>query len=498
MEHLGGVLLAAYFATLSCLAVFGLHRLSLLRLRRRCRAAPLPPPLPEEELPTVTVQIPVYNERYVVGRLIQAACALDYPRDRLEIQVLDDSVDDSREIAGRLVAHYRSLGFRIEHLHRESRRGFKAGALAGGLRAARGEFLAIFDADFLPPRDFLRRTLVSFRDPHVGMVQARWGHLNRDYSLLTRMQAIFLDGHFAIEHAARHGAGLFFNFNGTAGIWRRRCLEEAGGWQSDTLTEDLDLSYRAQLAGWQFVYREDVVAPAELPVDVAAFKSQQHRWAKGSIQTARKLLPSILRAPLSRRQKIEAVFHLGNNTAYLLLLLLAILLVASLPARHAWGWPVVVGETLLFLLGTGSVCAFFLRSQREAGLRGWRRWWNLPGAMALGIGLAVNNSRAVVEALAGDTGEFHRTPKHGVRGRRRAAAGYRLPVDPVVVVEGALAVYFLGAIAWVVHQATFSALPFLCLFAAGFVYMTVAQAAEGLRRRAEPLVLGAVERHLRS
>ncbi|MGD8377535.1 MAG: glycosyltransferase family 2 protein, partial [Acidobacteriota bacterium] len=468
---------------------------SLLRLARRARPAPPPPAELTADLPRVTVQLPVFNERYVVGRLIRAACALEWPRQRLQIQILDDSTDETREIAARMTSHYRSLGLHVEHLHRRDRRGYKAGALEAGLRRAEGEFVAVFDADFVPPPDFLRRMMPSFRDPDVGMVQARWGHLNRDYSPLTRIEALFLDGHFQIEHRARYRAGLLFNFNGTAGVWRRSCLEEAGGWEADTLTEDLDLSYRAQLRGWRFVYREDVVAPAEIPVEVAAFKSQQHRWAKGSIQTARKLAGRILRAPLRPRQKTEALLHLGNNTAYLLLLLLGILLVASLPARQDRLWPTVL-ETPLFLLGTGSVCAFFLEAQRGTGTRGWGRWLALSAAMALGLGLAVNNGRAVVEALVGSTGEFRRTPKHAVRGRRRRGDGYRLPWDPVLAVEVALAGYFLGAILWTVRHGIVTALPFLCLFAAGYLFLSLGQLGHGMRGAARGL--RARPRHLRS
>jgi cellulose synthase/poly-beta-1,6-N-acetylglucosamine synthase-like glycosyltransferase len=513
MPHLADVLLAAYLAAQAGLAAFGVHRLVLLRRFRR------PAPRPDSGAPgsgptalrdpgpppMVTVQLPIYNERLVVGRLIRAACALEWPRERLEIQVLDDSTDETREIAGRLVAHYGSRGFRIVHLRRPRRAGFKAGALAAGLRRARGELLAVFDADFVPPADFLRRALPAFADPRVGMVQARWGHANRDESALTRCQAVLLDGHFRIEQAARHASGLFFNFNGTAGVWRRACVEQAGGWQLDTLTEDLDLSYRAQLAGWRFIYRDDLVAPAELPAGMAAFKSQQHRWAKGSIQTLRKLLPAILRAPLPRRQKVEAIFHLGNNAAYLLLLLLAVLLIPSLPARARWGWPVALLETPLFLLGSGSFCLFFRASQRAAGERGWRGLARLPAVMALGIGLAVNNGRAVVEGLRGGTGEFRRTPKRGSPGAgARAGGAYGSPLDPLLAAEAAMALYLLIGMAWAAREGSWGALPFLALFAAGFGSVAAAQVAEAIRRAAGRLRIRAPDgatagaRHLRS
>ena len=286
----GGVVLALYYLVLSVLALYGMHRLVLLAIffwtRRRNPERPPDPDL----WPRVTVQLPIFNERYVATRLIDAVCALDYPRDRLEIQVLDDSTDDTRERVAACVERQRRLGFDIRHLHRTDRTGYKAGALAAGCAEARGDLLAIFDADFVPPTDFLLRTVPYFADQEIGVVQARWEHVNRDYSLLTQAQAIFLDAHFRIEHQARNRGGNFFNFNGTAGLWRRQAIDDAGGWQHDTLTEDLDLSYRAQLAGWRFLFLPDVVAPAELPVDANAFKRQQFRWAKGSVQTARKLL----------------------------------------------------------------------------------------------------------------------------------------------------------------------------------------------------------------
>ncbi len=300
--------LVLYYAVLALLAMYGTHRAMMVRLYYRHRRD-VPHPAGElPVLPRVTIQLPIYNEVYVVERLIEAVAAIDYPRALLEIQVLDDSTDETREVARRVVARYRALGFEIAHRTREDRKGFKAGALQAGLEAARGEFLMIFDADFLPTPEIVRASLPYFSDPSVGMVQARWEHLNRDYSLLTRIQSIFLDGHFVIEHTARHRSGRFFNFNGTAGIWRRRCLEEIGGWQSDTLTEDLDISYRAQLAGWKFVYLKDLVVPAELPVDMNGFKSQQHRWTKGSIQTGRKLLPAIFKSRLSVEDQGRGVF----------------------------------------------------------------------------------------------------------------------------------------------------------------------------------------------
>jgi cellulose synthase/poly-beta-1,6-N-acetylglucosamine synthase-like glycosyltransferase len=465
-----------YFATLLALAVYGCHRFWLLCVFRRHRRAARPPARPDPP-PRVTVQLPIYNERYVVGRLIRAVCDLDYPRDRLEIQVLDDSTDDTSERAAAEVAAQRARGVDIRHVRRAGRDGFKAGALAHGLRSARGELIAIFDADFVPPPGFLRDLVGRFADPAVGMVQARWEHLNRDYSLLTRLQSMFLDGHFVIEHGARHRSGRFFNFNGTAGIWRRACIEAAGGWQSDTLTEDLDLSYRAQLAGWRFEFAPEVTAPAELPADVNAFKSQQRRWTQGSIQTGLKILPGLLRSPLPLGTKIEAVFHLTGNGAHFLMILLAILLVPSLRIRRDLGLETLLAIDLpVFLLSTVSIAAFYVASQGEAGRSRLRALALLPFLMALGIGLSVNNARAVVRACRRRSDEFHRTPKHRLEERRDLWRGkrYRGNRQPAVAaVEGLLALYFLAGVLDAARSGQYLSLPLLLLFMGGFMQVTL-------------------------
>ena len=303
----------------SAFPAYGVHRYFIIYLFLKNRKREPVPAARFEHLPVVTVQLPIFNEIYVVERLLSSVSELDYPRDRLQIQVLDDSTDDTREITADCAAELRERGFDVELIHRTDRTGFKAGALERGLATARGEFVCILDADFVPPPHLLRKTVDFFTDPKVGMIQTRWGHLNRGYSLLTRVQAMFLDGHLVLEQTARSRSGRFFNFNGTAGLWRKSCIEEAGGWQHDTLTEDLDLSYRAQLAGWKFVFLPDVVTPAELPVDMNGFKSQQHRWTKGSIQTCKKLLPAIWRSKLPLPIKVEATGHLVSNFAYLLL-----------------------------------------------------------------------------------------------------------------------------------------------------------------------------------
>lgn len=503
-----------YFAVLTGLSVYGAHRGYLLYLyaggrrggrrpasREQARAEP--PPLtpaartssapvaaPREgaraEPPPLTVQLPVFNEAYVVERLIDAIARLRYPRDRFEVQVLDDSTDETSRIARRAVARWRARGLAIRYRHRAVRTGFKAGALADGMRLAAGELIAVFDADFAPPPDFLERAVGGFADPRVGMVQARWGHANRRYSLLTRLQALLLDGHFVLEHGGRHRGGCFFNFNGAAGVWRRAAIESAGGWQHDTLTEDLDLSYRAQLAGWRFVFLPDVVAPAELPVEMSAFKSQQHRWAKGSIQTCRKVLPAVLRADLPLRVKAEAFLHLTANFNYLLVLALCVLILPALVARGGGARGLLLVDAAVFGLAAVSVVTFHAVSQRALGGRWWARLRDLPAMAALGLGLSVNNALAVVEALSGRTGEFRRTPKYGgVRVRGGRAAGGRRPwrAGGQALVEIAFGAWFTVAVGYALAAGIYGAVPLLALFQAGFFYAGFASRAPRYEER---------------
>jgi glycosyltransferase involved in cell wall biosynthesis len=307
-------LLIPYFVVMVILALYGVHRYQLVWLYYRHRKkATREPAQYFQELPFITIQLPIFNEQYVIDRLIEACCRLEYPQDRLQIQLLDDSTDETREVAAAIVEKYRAAGHPIEYIHRTNRHGYKAGALDHGLQTAKGEFVAIFDADFVPPPQWLMQVVHHFAEPGVGMVQTRWTHLNRDYSFLTQVEAILLDGHFVLEHGGRSRAGVFFNFNGTAGMWRRVAIAEAGGWQHDTLTEDTDLSYRAQLKGWQFKYLPHVECPAELPIEMTAFKTQQARWAKGLIQTSKKVLPMVWRSKMPLHTKIEAVYHLTAN-----------------------------------------------------------------------------------------------------------------------------------------------------------------------------------------
>jgi len=473
MVSMDTLLLTAYFAVLLTLAIFGMHRYLMVFLYYRYRHRRPRIEARFEELPTVTVQLPVYNELYVVERLIDSVCALDYPSDRLEIQVLDDSTDDTAEVARRRVEHHRARGVDIHYLHRDDRRGYKAGALSAGLERASGDLIAIFDADFVPAPGFLMDTVQPFVDPNVGMVQARWGHLNRDYSLLTRVQTILLDAHFVLEHGGRNRSGCFFNFNGTAGVWRRRAIEEAGGWQHDTLTEDMDLSYRAQLRGWRFVFLPDVVAPAEIPVTMNAFKSQQHRWSKGSIQTARKLLPRILASPLPLRVKIEAVFHLTANFAYPLMVLLSLLMFPSMLVRFNMGWhEMLLFDLPLFMAATASVTSFYVVSQREIYPDWTRRLKVLPMLLSLGIGMCLNNARAVIEALVGWETGFVRTPKYRIESAEDnwQVKRYRGVASFLPFVELALGLYFTATVAYAAANQIYGSLPFLVLFQVGFLY----------------------------
>lgn len=479
--------LSLYFGCLLVLSAYGAHRWYLLWLYRRHRADRATPLRRFERLPHLTVQLPIYNEMYVAGRLIDAVCALDYPQDRLEIQVLDDSTDETREIVAAKTAECAARGFDIAHLHRTNRSGFKAGALEAGLQVAKGDFIAIFDADFIPQPDFVHELIHHFSDERVGMVQARWGHLNTDYSPLTQIQSMLLDGHFMIEHTARNRSGKFFNFNGTAGIWRRSCIDDAGGWQHDTLTEDLDLSYRAQLKGWRFVFLPDHVAPAELPLEMGAFKSQQHRWAKGSIQTARKILPRIYRSALPWPVKLEATVHLTANVGYVLMVILALLIVPAILLRvDIAPWTIAFVDLPIFMLSSLSVAAFYWVARREAvgSRQAILRW--IPALMAVGIGLSINNARAVLEALAGQESAFRRTPKYNLGhdepiSRRR----YRITINRDTWIELALAIYFAVATGAVISAGMWGAVPFLLLFEFGYAYMSISAIAQAFHQRLE-------------
>ncbi len=488
--------LAVYFGVLAVSAIYGSHRYRMAYLYYRHKFKLPTPKAPLTVMPRVTIQLPVFNEMYVVERLIDAVCAIDYPADLYEVQVLDDSTDETVGIARACVERWKQKGVDVVYVHRENRQGFKAGALENGLKTAKGEFVAVFDADFVPAPDFLKRTVPFFSEDKVGMVQVRWGHLNREYSILTQAQSIFLDGHFLIEHTARNRSGCFFNFNGTAGIWRRSTIADAGGWQHDTLTEDLDLSYRAQMKGWQFIFLPEVVSPAEVPVDMNAFKSQQHRWAKGSIQTARKLLPRILKSDLPWAVKQEAFFHLTSNMAYALLVILSALMPLSMVVRFNHGLYATLFLDLPFCVAaTISVCFFYIATGRELGLGWWERVKYLPFIMSLGIGMAINNARAVVEALFKMESGFARTPKTGAEGKnvQTVKKAYRGKHSWMPFVELAFGLYFTLAVYFAWEMKVYTSLPFMVLFQMGFLYVGITSLWQGRSRSAGKAAIASVE-----
>ena len=466
-----------YFAVMVVLAMYGIHRYALVYNYFKYRRN-VPGPPPEISMwPKVTVQLPIYNERYVTERLVEAVAQFDYPRELLQIQVLDDSTDETQVIAQDCVERYRTLGVPVEYIHRDNREGFKAGALQNGLETATGEFVAIFDADFIPPADFLRRTVPYFVDQKLAMVQTRWSYINRNYSALTEVEAILLDGHFAIEHSSRYRSGLFFNFNGTAGIWRRVAIEDAGGWQHDTLTEDTDLSYRAQMCGWQFLYLPEIECPSELPVEMNAFKSQQARWAKGLMQTAKKILPKVLRANVPTKVKTEAFFHLTANVSYPLMIFMSMILLPAMIVRFYQGWfQVLVIDLPLFLASTCSISSFYLAAQRAFYPKTWKRTFlYLPFVMAVGIGIAVRNAVAVTEAIVGKKSEFVRTPKYRVEaGAKQQGAwikkSYNKRAGWMPYAEVLLGLYFAAGVLYAIQNENYATTPFLILFVWGYLY----------------------------
>jgi cellulose synthase/poly-beta-1,6-N-acetylglucosamine synthase-like glycosyltransferase len=474
-----------YFLVMTILAMYGIHRYQLVyNFYKNRKNVPGPPP-EIAAWPKVTVQLPIYNERYVIERLVDAVAQFDYPRELIDIQVLDDSMDLTQEVARDCVERHQALGVPITYLHRDNREGFKAGALQEGLKSAAGELVAIFDADFIPPADFLRRTVPYFTDGNIAMVQTRWSYINRNHSKLTEVEAILLDGHFAIEHSSRYRSGLFFNFNGTAGIWRRSAIEDSGGWQHDTLTEDTDLSYRAQLRGWRFLYLPEIECPSELPVEMNAFKSQQARWAKGLMQTAKKILPRVLRSDAPGAVKAEAFFHLTANLSYPLMVFLSIILLPAMIVRFYQGWfQVLTIDLPLFLASTCSVSSFYLAAERAFYPRTWKRtFWYLPFVMAMGVGLSVRNALAVLEAIFGVKSEFVRTPKYRVEadGRNRNAwvkKSYHKSAGLMPYIELALGIYFTAAVVYSIQMENYATVPFFILFIWGYLYTGVMSLAQ--------------------
>jgi cellulose synthase/poly-beta-1,6-N-acetylglucosamine synthase-like glycosyltransferase len=477
-------LLIPYFVVMAILACYGLHRYALVYMYyKNKKNRTTEPPSRFADLPRVTVQLPIYNEQFVVDRLVEAICKLEYPKDKLEIQVLDDSTDETVKIASAVVERYAALGNPITYIHRTNREGFKAGALANGMRTAKGEFIAIFDADFVPPEDWLLRVIHHFADPKVGMVQTRWTHLNRDYSFLTEVEAILLDGHFILEHGGRSRSKVFFNFNGTAGMWRRQAIEDGGGWQHDTLTEDTDLSYRAQLKGWQFRYVQDIECPAELPIEMTAFKTQQARWAKGLIQTAKKVLPKVFKSDVPWRTKVEAFYHLTANISYPLMIVLSTLLLPAMIIRSFGGWfQMLLIDLPLFLASTFSISSFYLVSQKELLPGKWpRTFLYLPFLMSLGIGLTLTNTRAVLEALFGIKSSFKRTPKYRVQSKADRAMGqkYRRRLGVVPWLELLVGCYFAAMCWYAFSSENYWTIPFLMLFVLGYWYTGLMSLLQG-------------------
>ncbi|MBN1656713.1 MAG: glycosyltransferase [Deltaproteobacteria bacterium] len=469
------VIIGFYLMVLSILGLYGFHRGLLLYLYWRHRAKAPRPARYFEELPKVTIQLPMYNEMYVAERLLEGVAAIDYPKELLEIQVLDDSTDETVEIAEAKVEQLKARGFDIVYIHRDDRIGFKAGALENGLKVAKSDYTLVFDADFVPTQSIIKDLIHYFTDPAVGMVQARWGHLNRDYSVLTRVQSLMLDGHFIIEHIARNRSGRFFNFNGTAGIWRRQAIVDAGGWQHDTLTEDMDLSFRAQLKGWRFIYVPHAIAPAEIPCEMNSFKGQQFRWAKGSAQTTRKLLLTVIQANIPLKVKIECLFHLTNNFAYLFLIILAALQLPNMLLRRHMERPeLLLLDVPLFATTCLSIVIFYVATYRALYHDKWDAIKRIPLMMAVSIGLSINNARAVLEGLIGRESEFVRTPKHGIlrRDGNWIAKKYRAGSKSLgTVLELGFGLYFFITIILAVLTGSWASIPFLVLFLIGFLYV---------------------------
>jgi len=483
-------LIFAYFAILTGLAALGLHRLGLVVAASRFRRAQPPAPA---AWPRVLVQLPLYNERFVAERLLRAVARLEYPRDRLRIQVLDDSTDETRWIVDRVVGSLVGQGIPVAVVRRRDRTGFKAGALNYGLQADdAAELVAIFDADFVPRPDFLRRAVPHLTaDPQIGLVQARWSHLNRDASWLTRAQAVFLDGHFGVEHPGRAQRGHFFNFNGTAGVWRRRAIERAGGWSGDTITEDLDLSYRAQLAGWRFAFAADLEVPAELPATPSAFRSQQARWVRGSVETARKHLPAILSTPgLGWGRRLAAVVHLSTNFAYVAMAGLALLLPAAVVVRDRAGWRVFGGQALLsqldlltLSLGTAAMVLFYGFGVARVGGGSMRRAADVLFALCLGAGMCLSNAREALRGLRSGGSEFVRTPKAGEDAQGALKVYGRIPAVRRIGWEMAFAGYHGAALAYAGYHRLWGAVPFLALYFVGFGFLVVGAGREAFARR---------------
>ena len=471
------ILIYAYFMMLSVLLVYSVEAFYLsLKFKSNYidKEKEVTPAL-QKDLPLVTIQLPIFNEKYVLERLMESISKIDYPQTHLDIQILDDSTDESQYLCSELAASYRNKGFDVEHIHRKNREGYKAGALKNGLLTAKGEFVAIFDADFLPKPDFMKQTIPFFQNSEIGLVQSRWKHLNRSYSPLTEAQAIALDNHFVVEQTARNRSGYFINFNGTGGVWRKQTIYDAGNWQADTITEDLDLSFRAQLLGWKFKYLVDYETPSELPAEINAFKSQQYRWTKGAVETARKLLPRVWKSHLSIKEKVQCTYHLTNNIVYIAVFFLAILnlpmiyIKTEMPEYNIYF--LILSVFSISFVGP-MLMVYFAQNLTSPN---WKR--NLifiPVFLSGTMGLAVNNCKAVLEALIGKKSEFVRTPKFNIFNKtdKWKTKTYKAELSAWVFVELLMALYTFVGLSIAVVNLEIAAIPFHAMFCFGFSMMS--------------------------
>jgi cellulose synthase/poly-beta-1,6-N-acetylglucosamine synthase-like glycosyltransferase len=466
------LILIIYTVSLSVIFIFSIGQAYLIYSYLKSKKKEDVIPVLPRDIPKVTVQLPLYNELYVVERLIESVCKLNYPQNRIEIQVLDDSTDNSLELTKKIIAQKQALGFDIVHITREKNIGFKAGALQNGLNQSKGQYIAIFDADFLPEPDFLQKLIPYFNQAQIGMVQSRWGHINQNYSLLTKVQAFGLDGHFTIEQTGRNHANLFMNFNGTAGIWRKTCIEEAGGWQHDTLTEDLDLSYRAQLKGWQFQYVENVVSPAELPVESNALRSQQHRWTKGAIETSKKMVKEIWKADVGLPKKVFGTLHLMNSYVFIFVLLTSILSVPILYIKSQGLIPAIYFQLLsVFLLAFIIVSIFYLvaSQSKKENLGLFAKLF--PLFLSVSMALSFHNSIAVLEGLFGFKSDFIRTPKFNITQLKenfKTNIYVKRSLSKSFYVEVLLSIYFFMGLYLAFVLKDFALFPFHLMLFIGF------------------------------
>ena len=473
---ISSIILISYIISLSILFIFGSHGFNMIyyyfKTYKKRKENLKDEDFVLKEYPLVTIQLPLYNERYVITRLIDAALRIEYPRERVEFQILDDSTDDTTVIISKHIQKYIEQGYDIRHIHRTNRKGYKAGALKEGLETAKGDYVAIFDADFIPRKKFLLRTLPYFsRDDKLGLVQTRWEHLNREYNLMTKTEAIALDGHFVIEQAVRNRAGFFINFNGTGGVWRKQCIFDAGNWEADTLTEDLDLSYRAQMKGWHFKYLINFTSPAELPSEINSLKSQQFRWTKGAIETSKKIFPKVIKSKMPLKMKIQSFIHLCSNLAYPFILLAAILNLPVMLVKESGHYDDVFRFMSIFIFAFVSSFLFYLYSQKDVYPDWQKRIIYFPVFMAGSMGFSVNNTKAVFEGIINKKSEFVRTPKFKIMHHKDSWHDKKYLTKKIsftTFIEAFLAVYCFTGVVLSVIFVQIAAIPFQLMFASGF------------------------------